>query len=69
MRVQSVRARIVDVSMSSRHTVCLTEAGKVITMGRNDEAQLGRGHSRGSRYGPDTVKSMTKKDVLLIAAG
>jgi hypothetical protein len=38
-------------------------------MGRNEEAQLGRGHSRGSRYGPDMVKSMAKKDVSLIAAG
>jgi len=38
-------------------------------MGRNEEAQLGRGHARGSRYGPEMVKSMAKKDVSLIAAG
>lgn len=68
-RINSIKAKIVDVSMSSRHTVCLTDTGKVITMGRNEEAQLGRGHSRGSRYGPELVKSMAKKDVLLIAAG
>ena len=68
-RIQSIRARIVDVAMSTKHTVCLTESGKVMTMGRNEEAQLGKGNSRGSRYGPDLVKSMAKKDVSLIAAG
>ena len=44
-----------DVAMGPNHTVCLTDAGKVITFGRNSEAQLGRGHAR-SVAGPDFVK-------------
>jgi alpha-tubulin suppressor-like RCC1 family protein len=68
-RIQTIKARIVDVAMSRSHTVCLTESGKVMTMGRNEEAQLGKGNSRGSRYGPELVKSMAKRDVSLIAAG
>ena len=33
------------MAMAPYHTVCLTEHGKVVTMGRNIEAQLGRGHT------------------------
>ena len=51
-------------------TVCLTDEGKVITMGQNQDAQLGRGHARSfSRSNPETVKIMADKEVTLIAAG
>ena len=56
--------------MSPNHTVLLTDHGKVITMGQNSDAQLGRGHSRSySRSWPEIVKSMVDKEVTLIAAG
>ena len=42
--------------MGPNHTACLTDAGKVITFGRNSEAQLGRGHAR-TVAGPDVVKA------------
>ena len=45
--------------MGPNHTACLTDAGKVITFGRNSEAQLGRGHAR-SVAGPDVVKASSQ---------
>ena len=45
-RVKSVKSRINDIAMGPNHTVCLTDDGKVITMGHNNDAQLGRGHAR-----------------------
>ena len=56
--------------MGPNHTVLLTDQGKVITMGQNSDAQLGRGHSRSySRSWPEIVKTMGDKEVTLIAAG
>ena len=60
---------IIDVAMSPNHTICLTEQGKVITMGQNTDAQLGRGHSKSNRGKPEMVKVMEDKEVTLIAAG
>jgi alpha-tubulin suppressor-like RCC1 family protein len=60
-RVRSLKhAAIVDLAMGPNHTVCLTDSGKIITFGRNSEAQLGRGHAR-SVAGPDYVKAMSNK--------
>ena len=56
-RVKSLKnAAVVEVAMGPNHTACLTDGGKVITFGRNSEAQLGRGHAR-SVAGPDIVKA------------
>ena len=44
-----------DCKTTADRQVCLTDSGKVITFGRNSEAQLGRGHAR-SVAGPDIVK-------------
>ena len=41
-----MKSRINDIAMGPNHTVCLTDDGKVITMGHNNDAQLGRGHAR-----------------------
>ena len=60
---------IIDVAMSPNHTICLTDQGKVITMGQNTDAQLGRGHSKSNRGKPEMVKVMEDKEVTLIAAG
>ena len=69
-KVKSIKNRITDIAMSPNHTVLLTDHGKVITMGQNSDAQLGRGHSRSySRSWPEIVKSMVDKEVTLIAAG
>ena len=48
--------------MGPNHTACLTDAGKVITFGRNSEAQLGRGHAR-SVAGPDVVKASLHQSI------
>ena len=56
--------------MGTNHTVCLTDQGKVITMGQNNDAQLGRGHSKSNaRSRPEVVKAMEDKEVTLMAAG
>ena len=60
---------LVDVSMGPDHTVCLTEHGKVVTMGRNIEAQLGKSHNHSGGGKPYLVKSMSEKEVSLISAG
>ena len=61
-RVKSVRQPIVDVAMGPNHTVLVTDKGHLIAMGRNSEAQLGKGHAR-SVSGPEVVKAMTAKEV------
>ena len=48
-KVKTMRNTIIDVAMSPNHTICLTDQGKVITMGQNTDAQLGRGHSKSNR--------------------
>ena len=69
-QVKSIESRILDVAMGPYHTVCLTDNGKVITMGQNSEAQLGKGHSKTSqRPWPEVVKLMADKEVTLVAAG
>ncbi len=69
-KVKSIKSKIVDLAMGPTHTVCLTDDGKVITMGQNSEAQLGRGHSRSyQRPWPEVVKAMIDKEVTLVAAG
>lgn len=60
---------LVDVAMGPDHTVCLTEHGKVVTMGRNIEAQLGKGHNHSGGGKPCLVKAMTEKEITLISAG
>ena len=59
------------MAMAPYHTVCLTEHGKVVTMGRNIEAQLGRGHTEFNTAAskPQLVKSIKDKEVTLVAAG
>ena len=59
---------IVDLAMGPNHTVCLTNAGKILTFGRNSEAQLGRGHAR-HVAGPDVVKLMQEKEVTMVSCG
>ena len=70
-RIKTIKERIVDVAMAPFHTVCLTEHGKVLTMGRNSEAQLGRGHTdcTSGTSRPKQVKAMKDKEVTLISAG
>lgn len=67
-RVKSVKHPIVDLAMGPNHTACLTDAGKLITFGRNSEAQLGRGHAR-SVVGPDFVKLMQDREVNVVSCG
>ena len=62
-RVKALRNQpIVDVAMGPHHTMCVTDKGHLIAMGRNSEAQLGKGHAR-SVSGPEVVKAMTAKEV------
>lgn len=69
-KVKSIKSRILDVAMGPNHTVCLTDEYKVITFGQNNDAQLGRGHSRAfTRSVPAVVKAIGDKEVTLIAAG
>ena len=55
--------------MGPDHTVCLTEHGKAVTMGRNIEAQLGKGHTHSGGGKPYLVKAMAEKEITLISAG
>ena len=55
--------------MGPDHTVCLTEHGKAITMGRNIEAQLGKGHTHSGGGKTYLVKAMAEKEITLISAG
>ena len=55
---------IVDVAMGPDHTVCLTEHGKAITIGRNIEAQLGKGHTHSGGGKPYLVKAMAEKEMI-----
>ena len=70
-KIKGIKQRIIDVAMAPYHTVCLTEHGKVVTMGRNIEAQLGRGHTEFNTGAskPQLVKSIKDKEVTLISAG
>ena len=67
-KVKSVKVPIVDLAMGPNHTVCITDAGKLITFGRNSEAQLGRGHARNAMT-PDFVKTMMDKEVVMVSCG
>lgn len=67
-KVKSIKVPIVEIAMSVNHSVCLTDSGKVITFGRNSEAQLGRGHSRNS-FQPDFVKALIDKEVTMVSCG
>eukprot|EP00094_Tigriopus_californicus_P004958 TCALIF_04774-PA protein Name:"Similar to nek8 Serine/threonine-protein kinase Nek8 (Danio rerio)" AED:0.11 eAED:0.12 QI:30/0.66/0.28/0.85/0.83/0.71/7/0/1060 len=67
-KVKSIKMAIVEIAMSATHSVCLTDSGKVITFGRNSEAQLGRGHSRNS-FQPDYVKALIDKEVTMVSCG
>ena len=51
--------------MGPDHTVCLTEHGKAVTMGRNIEAQLGKGHTHSGGGKPYLVKAMAEKEINL----
>jgi alpha-tubulin suppressor-like RCC1 family protein len=63
-KLRSIKSRIMDVAMGPNHTVCLTDQGKIIAMGQNCDAQLGRGHTRSfSRPWPEVVKAMADKEV------
>lgn len=68
LRVKSLRHRVVDLAMGPFHTVCLTEQGKVVTMGLNPDGQLGRGNTQ-SHPGPAVVKSMADSEVLHAQCG
>jgi len=68
-RIKSIKYPIVDLDMGPNHTVCITDTGKLISMGRNSEAQLGRGHSRRQSGKPEVVKAMQNKEAILVSCG
>ena len=39
-KLKSIKHKIISVSLGPEHTACLTEAGHILTFGRNSEGQL-----------------------------
>lgn len=58
--VRNIKCKIKDVSMGSYHTILITEEGNAITMGRNNEGQLGRGHCK-PRAQPEEIGTLKHK--------
>ncbi|KAH9513169.1 putative E3 ubiquitin-protein ligase herc4 [Bulinus truncatus] len=61
---------VIQVAAGSSHSVVLTQAHEVLTWGKNDEGQLGRGDVEESfRITPKLVKSLAVCCVLQVACG
>lgn len=58
--VRNVKQKIIDVSMGEHHTILISELGNVITLGRNSEGQLGRGHCKPNAQ-PEAVQGLQKR--------
>ncbi|XP_063218501.1 serine/threonine-protein kinase Nek8-like [Bacillus rossius redtenbacheri] len=67
-RVRLGGARAVSVSLGADHTAVLTEAGQVLTLGRNSEAQLGRGHARPCAR-PALVRGLADQRATMVQCG
>ncbi|XP_049779795.1 serine/threonine-protein kinase Nek8 [Schistocerca cancellata] len=66
-RVKSIPAKVHDISLGPNHTAVLMDNGAVITMGRNAEGQLGRGHCRVT--GPAAVKVLADRVITFVKCG
>lgn len=58
--VKNIKVKIKDVTMGNYHTILITEDGNAITLGRNNEGQLGRGHCK-PRAQPEEVNALRHK--------
>ena len=69
-KLKSIKQKIISVSLGPEHTGCLTEAGHLITFGRNSEGQLGRGHTRSGASGamPGLVRAGGMGDRVVAVA-
>ena len=69
-KLKSIKHKIISVSLGPEHTACLTEAGHLVTFGRNSEAQLGRGHTRSGASGvmPGLVRAGGMGDRVVAVA-
>ena len=70
-KLKSIKQKIISVSLGPEHTACLTEAGHLVTFGRNSEGQLGRGHTRSGAHGamPGLVRAGGMGDRVVAVAG
>ena len=69
-KLKSIKQKIISVSLGPEHTACLTEAGHLVTFGRNSEGQLGRGHTRSGASGamPGLVRAGGMGDRVVAVA-
>lgn len=56
---------MIDLSVSSNHSAFVVAGGYVVTIGDNQEAQLGLGHNKDSFASPQVVKKITDKFVTV----
>lgn len=61
--------KCIQVSCGSQHTACLTETGKVITFGLNQDGRLGIGGSIKSSAEPVVVKSLKGQGIRHVFSG
>uniref|UniRef100_A0A0B7B2U7 HECT domain-containing protein n=1 Tax=Arion vulgaris TaxID=1028688 RepID=A0A0B7B2U7_9EUPU len=70
-RVEGLDAQhVIQVTVGSTHSIALTQAHEVLTWGRNDKGQLGRGDVPPENQGtPKLVKSLAVRSVLQVSCG
>lgn len=61
---------IIDIAAGAQHYLCLTESGIVYSFGRNDQGQLGIGHTRDTAQPTAVTKFIDLQEkVVQVAAG
>lgn len=60
-KVSCIKKRIFDFSVAENHSAFVVEGGYLMTIGDNQEGQLGVGHSRKVKNFPSFIKKLSSK--------